>query len=196
MKKILFAVIIITLAVGGYYYLKIDDAKTGESPENQKTVYSKNDVGLQFEYRTGPAGYVVEERMPVDLGTGLARVILLMRTEDSAKTPPMGGEGPPVIAISIFENTKKQFARTWADENAQYSNINLAQGDISEAVVGGANAIRYMADGLYASENIVVAHGDSVYVITGQFIDADSSLRRDFAPLVSSITFIKKPGQE
>ena len=196
MKKIFIAVVVIALAVGGYYYLKINDSKTGESPEGQKAVYSKNDIGLQFEYPAGPAGYVVEERMPVDLGTGLTRVIILTRTEDSTKTPPEGGEGPPVIAISVFENPKKQFARTWADENMQYSNINLAQGDISEAVVGGANAIRYMADGLYASENIVVAHGDSVYVVTGQFIDANSDLRRDFAPLVSSITFIPKSGQE
>ena len=38
--------------------------------------------------------------------------------------------------------------------------------------------------------------GMLMYVITGQFMDQNSEIRRDFAPLVESIRFIPKPGQE
>lgn len=128
--------------------------------------------------------------MPVDLGEEPVRTILLQRTEDAKNPPPVGGEGPPSMVIAVFKNTKKQFPRMWADANVQYSNINLTTNTVTEEVVGGANAIRYMADGLYASENVVVAHGDNIYVITGQFLDQDSDLRRDFEPLLNSIRFI------
>jgi len=77
-----------------------------------------------------------------------------------------------------------------------YSNINLKTSEPAEKVVGGANAITYMADGLYASENAVIAHGGNIYVVTGQFIDANSDIRLDFEPLLNSIRFIPKPSQE
>lgn len=157
--------------------------------------YSQSDIGLEFDYPEGPLGYVVDERMPVDLGTGLIKNIILMRTEDTLHEPPVGGEAPPAIVISVFGNTKKQFPRSWADENIQYSNINLVTGEVEEAVVGGANAIRYMTDGLYKSENVVVAHGDHVYIITGQFMDLNSPIHREYQVLVESVRFIPTPGQ-
>jgi hypothetical protein len=79
--------------------------------------------------------------------------------------------------------------------NKIYSNINLMRGEVSEYVLGGANAIRYAADGLYASDNVVVAHGENMYVITGSYMDADSDIKKDFATLLESVTFIPQPGQ-
>lgn len=197
MKKIAYILIAVALMVGGYYayiYWALGNDSVGQTTDAYLT-YSESDIGLEFEYPEGPEGYVVDERMPVDLGTGLIKNIILMRTEDAQNEPPVGGEGPPVIVISVFENAKKQFPRTWADENVQYSNINLATGEVGEEVVGGANAIRYMADGLYASENIVVAHGDHMYVFTGQFMDQGSQIHRDYQSLVESVRFIPAPGQ-
>jgi len=191
MKKLIYiALAIVVLAAVGYYVIEIAPNRTGEA------TYSEANVGLEFDYRTGPTGYVVDERMPVDLDEDLVKVVILTRAEDAEKEPPAGGEGFPTITISVFNNTEKQFSRMWAEENIQYSNINLLIGNVLETVVGGANAIRYMADGLYASNNVVVAHGDKVYVITGQFMDENSDIYRDFSPLVDSIRFIPEPGQE
>lgn len=195
MKKFIYILIMVALVVGVYYlYWTLENDSVGQDAGAQLT-YSQSDVGLKFDYPGGPEGYVVNERMPVDLGTGLIKNIILMLTEDTLHEPPVGGEGAPVILVSVFENTKKQFPRAWADENIQYSNINLIMGEVEETVVGGANAIRYMADGLYASENVVVAHGDHVYVITGQFMDQDSPIRHDYQTLVESIRFIPTPEQ-
>lgn len=198
MKKIIYILIAAVLVVGGYYlyiYWALGNDSAGQATNPYRT-YSQSDIGLEFDYREGPEGYVVDERMPVDLGTGLIKNIILTRTEDTLREPPLGGEYPPVIVISVFENAKKQFPRAWADENSQYSNINLIAGGVEEAVIGGANAIRYMADGLYASENAVVAHGDHMYVITGQFMDQDSPIRRDYQALIQTIRFIPAPGQD
>lgn len=196
MKKIIYILVVfVILLVAVFYYIKIDNKRSQDSLNNQFTKYSGTDVGIEFDYRSGPKGYVVDERMPVDLGGDLVEVIILQRAEDLKNEPPVAGEGSPVITISIFNNSKKQFPQNWADKNIQYSNINLKTGDVSEAVVGGANAINYMADGLYTSENFVVAHGDNIYVITGQFMDKDSDLRRDFKSIVDSIKFIPTANQ-
>jgi hypothetical protein len=133
--------------------------------------------------------------MPAGPGIGLVKRITLKRIEDTQNASSTEGESTPSIVILVFKNTKKQFPRSWADENTQYSNINLIVGNVEEAVVGGANAIRYTADGLYASENIVVAHGGYMYVITGQYLDQDSSIHRDYVALVQSVRFIPAPGQ-
>ncbi len=188
MNKIITSLVILVLLIAGFFLFA--DSKKSEA---QYAKYTSPEIGLEFDY---PTGYVLDERMPVDLGTGLIKVIILERSEDKSKEPPVNSEGAPTITISVFENNKKQFVGVWAEENIQYSNINLKWGDIKEVVVGGANAIQYMADGLYGSNNAVVAHGDSIYVITGQFIDQNSDLQKDFQPILDSIKFISKPGQE
>lgn len=198
MKKIICLLIAAAFTVGGYYlymYWALGNDSVEQATEAHRT-YSQSDVGLEFDYPEGPDGYVLDERMPADLGTGLTKNIILTRTEDASQELPVGGESAPAIIISVFENTKKQSPRTWADENAQSSNINLIMGEIQEAVVGGANAIRYVADGLYVSENVIVAHGDHTYVITGQFMDQNSPIRRDYHALIESIRFIPAPGQD
>ncbi len=192
MKKTLYFIAgVIVLVIAGYYFLRVDKSEISRD----YTTYSNSELGIQFDYRAGPNGYVLEERI-LSQTENLIKVITLISTEDAGRIPPEGGEGPAVIAISVFNNNKKQFPEIWANENIQYSNINLKFGDVMEDVVGGANAIRYMADGLYASENVVVTHGENIYVITGQFMTEDSQIRRDFSPLIESIDFIPKPNQQ
>lgn len=192
MKRSLIAIAVLVLVgVGAYYYLSVDETRTmvGNTP----TTYANADIGIAFDY---PAGYYMEEAiMPT---TDYLHHISLFHPDDyqSVINPPAGGEGPPAIAINVFANSKNQFPLAWAEENISYSDINLKQGEVSEAVVGGANAIRYAADGLYASEKVVVAHGGFIYVFTGQYLDVDSALKRDFGPLIDSVRFIPAPGQE
>ena len=192
MKKtyIIFIAIIALLVLGYVAFITIG---TPVEQQSGPASYKNEALGLTFAYRAGPNGYVVEESTPADTTQPLVRSIVLIRSEDAAKGMPAGGEGPATITVSVYKNEKKQWPQTWADENPQYSNINLKQGAVSEAVVGGANAIRYMADGLYASENVVVAHGEYIYVLSGMFMDENSTLRKDFAPLVESVAFIPTP---
>lgn len=197
MKKIYLSFLVVILVlVGGYFLLSIDKDPTNQSLDKNLTTYSSAELGIEFSYRPGPTGYVLEEVTPVDASQNLLRTIILKQTMDAEKEQPLGGEGPATIAINIFKNTKKQWPAVWAEENIQFSNINLKTGTPSEVVIGGANAVRYMADGLYASDNVVVAHGENIYVLSGMFIDVDSQLRKDFSPIVESIKFIPQLGQE
>jgi hypothetical protein len=179
-------------SAGGYLYITRGGATEG-SVQSDSAAYSSSEVELAFMYDSGPDGYVLEERMPGAADKDLLRTITLTQTADHERmttNPPVGGEGPAVIAISVFSNTEKQFPLAWAQENLQFSSFNLKTSDELEAVVGGANAISYTADGLYASDNVVVAHGGYIYVFTGQFMDADSPMRQDFESLVASVQFI------
>ena len=162
--------------------------KKGECP--QSATWKDDELGIQFSYAMVPSGYVLEERAPINAKNNLEKVLTLFRAEDKLKEIPIGGEWPPVISISIFTNLQKEQPRSWADKNTEYSNINLKMGEVIEISVGGKKAIRYTADGLYASENVVALHEDKIYVITGQFIDQGSDIRRDFESVLSSIRFI------
>lgn len=183
--------VVLVVIAGLYLFIKVD---TKEVVNNTAT-YSNAALGIQFNYPTGPDGYVIQELTPSDMTKDLVSTIVVMRTEDATREMPVGGEGPATITIQIVKNTKKLQPAVWADVNKIYSNINLKRGEVNEYVLGGANAIRYDADGLYASDTVVVAHGENIYVITGSYMDADSDIRKDFAPLLASVTFIPQPGQ-
>ncbi len=197
MKKIICPLVGLVLLVGGYYlytHWALGNDSVAQTPD-EYTTYSQSDIGLEFNYFAGPTGYTINENVTSDLNAGLVKNIILARTQDTISPPPVGSEYPPAIIISVFENTKKQFPRNWADENTQESNIKLIRGDVEEVVVGGANAIQYMTDGLYSSENVVVANDDYIYVITGQYIDQNSPIVRDYEDIIKSIRFIPTPGQ-
>jgi hypothetical protein len=197
MQKTINILIVVALIFGGAYFtMKSKKSMQGDSVNSGQETFSQADIGLEFEYPGGEEGYVIDERIPVDLGTGLVKVLILFRAEDLKNAPPEGGEGPAVITVAVFENKKKQSSRVWAEENELFSNLNVKLGEVTEAVVGGANAIRYMVDGLYSSQVALVAHGENVYIINGEFIDQNSDIYRDFEAILKSIRFIPKSGQE
>jgi len=187
------APILIALSVGIYFSLTVDEKKVTNN--NTYPNYSNEVLGIEFAYRAGPDGYVIQEYASSRPTEDLLSTIVLMRTEDAERPMPVGGEGPATITIQVLKNLKKQQSEAWANTNNIYSNINLKTGEVSEYVLGGANAIRYSATGLYESDNVVVAHGENVYVLSGNYMDAESDLRKDFTPLLESVRFIPQPGQ-
>ena len=197
-------IILVTLLVivGGYFVLRKDTANV-PVPNKQNNVpelatYS-DPSGLTFEYRTGQNGYVIDEVFPsgnTSNSTTFLRSINLMQAEDASNEPPVGGEGPQMISVHIYQNTKNQSASVWAQANPNSSFINQKLGETKETVVGGANAVRYMADGLYAADVVVIAHGGFIYVMQGMFIDESSQIRKDFEPFLASVKFVQTPEQQ
>lgn len=200
MKKLLPIIISIAIigATASYFYLQANTPAPTSDAQEEIAVYTNPELGIAFTYRSGANGYTLSEDRPQSTDPDLVRSITLMRTTDVAnlKNIPVGSEWPAAMNILVFANTKKQWPQTWADAHPQFSNIPQKVTKPIEAVIGGANAIRYQADGLYMADTAVVAHGDSVYVFTGQFLEKDSDLYRDFQPLIESVRFIPKPGQE
>lgn len=78
----------------------------------------------------------------------------------------------------------------WVDARPELSNMGLLTGEVDrDAVVGGANAVRYMVDGLYRNDTAVVAHGGYIVMFSGAFLEEDSHIRRDFIDLLDSVEF-------
>ncbi|MCK9352187.1 MAG: hypothetical protein WCT49_03105 [Candidatus Paceibacterota bacterium] len=191
------------LEVASYASIPVTDPIVAESGKfiiqkekrnRVQAAFKSDKLGLEFSYPSGPEGYVLEERMPIEGEKDLIQTIILLRTEDKLNESniPVGGEGPATITISVFKNSKQLPPEAWAEENIMYSNTNLRRGEISRTTISGAKAIRYFTDGLYASENAVIADNDRAYVITGMFLDEDSDLRRDFEPLIRSFKIIPR----
>jgi len=190
-KGLIILVIGIAFGVVGYYIAQIDSSRVRPAETTEYIVRINDTPDFGFSYRSDPQGYVVEEMASVDEKHDLKKSIVILPLSDKQpQDSVISSEGSPAITINVFKNTKKQWPATWAIEHEAYSAFNLKMGSTTEVVVGGANAIRYKADGLYASDNVVVAQGQYIYVITGMFIDADSDLKRDFEPLLSSLYFL------
>lgn len=196
MKKLIIFIVAVAIVVSAYFVFTVKKTTT-----DGLTKYSSTELGVEFSYPSGPKGYVLEEKTPTnDSNKEFVRSLILWRSEDKAKIAqkkiPVGGEGPATINVLVFKNSKKQLPTAWAIENALYSSINLRTADPVEDVVGGANAIHYIADGLYPSDNFIVAYGENMYVFTGQYQNPESPLKKDFLPMVVSVRFIPQVGQK
>lgn len=148
-------------------------------------------LGYEFSYRKGPDGYItleVNESEDADFVSGLT---LINRAEyEEMQNSLDAREGPPAMQLRVYTNPENLHAPVWAMRKPKESNVELAMGDTEEAVVGGANATHYVADGLYPTDTYVVASNNHIYVLTGSYLDKDSAIYKDFQDLVNSFTFI------
>ncbi len=99
-------------------------------------------------------------------------------------------EGPATIDVHVYKNTDRLAPSVWASANPLLSNIELARSDIEEGAVDGANAVRYLVDGLYLIETAIVAQGTMIYVVTGGYVSEDDWTYLDFEDFLNSIEFI------
>lgn len=204
MKNIIVFVLILVTVLAGYFYFKPKVKEDKNDAQIYKT-FSSSELGIEFQYRDGQDGSVIDG-YTLDLidsddfnSKELVKTIILIPVSElsnNLKNSPVPTEGPPTITIYVVKNLNKEWPAVWAPKNKIFTNMNLQIGELKEDVIGGANAIRYFADGLYRSENVVVAHGENMYVISGMYMDENSLLRKDFEPLLRSIKFIQSPGQE
>ncbi len=193
MTKQNIAIGIAALVLVGAAIATLTKSENPQGPDDL-AAYSHPALGLEFAYRSGPDGYVVQEALPTAVDPSIVRLLHVVPAEAARDPAPEGGEGPAQISISIHRNTANQWSRQWAEAHPSYSAINLKQGEVAEAVVGGATAVRYMTDGLYAADVVVAAHGGLLYVFRGEFVDAESQLRKDFSPLIESVRFVPMQG--
>lgn len=200
MNKIVFILLGVVIAIAGaVYWAKTTPAEPREpvTAENFKT-YTDPASGFSFRYREEPDGYVLIERPAEALYPNHLKTYVLMLRSDQKEmeNTTVPREGPPAISVQILKNSKRQQPRMWAEEHTNLSNIQLARGgDVTDELFKDLRAIRYTADGLYLSDTIVVAHGDHMYVISGEYIDGQSATRRDFGPFLDSIAFTSSAGE-
>ena len=191
MKYLLALVITAGILIGGFFALNayIYDEKQGE--EERMTSFRIPGTALTLMYREDPYGYradVFEPRAEDD--PAFEKAVVFMLKEDFAQLQSdVPREGPPTISISVYKNEAGSAAREWAESHPQFSNVPLMIGESRDVRFGGAQGIRYMVDGLYPMDTVILAHDARIYIVSGAYLDENSLQRQDFGPLLDSMMF-------
>jgi hypothetical protein len=161
--------------------------------DETRSVLTDERVGLRLTYRTEPNGYVVHAHPADESNPTFVKGYQFMLASDLSRARDEATEGPATIDVRVYKNTDRLAPSVWAKVNPLQSNIELARSDLEEDVVGGANATRYLVDGLYLIETVVVAHANMIYVVTGAYTTEDDPTFADFEPFLRSIEFLPLP---
>ncbi|XKT74827.1 MAG: hypothetical protein ACJKTH_01945 [Patescibacteria group bacterium UBA2163] len=167
----------------------------------EKATFQKKtdeEVAIAFSYRTNPNGYRLEElefdaapSLP-DPGFVKGWNLILEQDYQELQESDVPREGPPTINVIVFKNPQQQSPQVWVQEHASFSNIGIINGELEEFTLNGQEAVRYMYDGLYMNDTIVVTYGEYVYMISGAYVNPQQTIRQDFHPFIDSIEFLSE----
>ncbi len=159
--------------------------------EASSTQYVANDVGVTFDYLSGEGGYTVAQPT-VEYVPSLEKLVVLSRENEDilANAAAVPLETSPTITLTVYKNAKLEQPSSWVNNHKMYSNIELKTVEPKALTIGGADAIRYTTDGLYRTDNVVIAHADYIYLFSGAYLSEDSAIHKDFLALLGTIEFI------
>ncbi len=186
MNKTIFAgAIAALLLIGGGYWVWSTMAASGPEPvtEVEDNEYHSAQYGISFTY---PEQYTMTEH---DEGTGerMMHTIVLINKEYADGG---GMEGPPAIAVTVFENPENLSLQNWITTTS-YSNYKLATDETLHATsVGGQAALSYAHSGLYETDAVVVMNNGRVYMFTAGWLTVQDDIRSDLEKILSSVEFV------
>lgn len=155
-----------------------------EAPQS-KTFHS-NELGLMFTY---PANYTLETH---EQGTAerIWTTLVLIDSDILREARENGAsEGPPAIAVQIFDNVEQYTAEEWV-KGVSYSNYKLsADGVLAPTTIGGEPALAYHYSGLFETEAVAVAHGTHIYLVSVDWLTPQDKNVEDFEVILGNITF-------
>ena len=156
------------------------------------TGFAGDAYGIRIPYRKGPDGYVALEQAD---GNGARRSMhLVLRSEHERWVADVQAgvvrEAPPAIQLQVLDNPRRMWSGQWAEAHPEISGVDRAITPAEDVVVGGANAVRLVADGLYPEVVYVVAHGQSMYLLSGARPSPESTIYRDFEAMVERVVFV------
>ena len=177
--------------LGLFFYTPVvqEPALQEEHEEQEATpvTFNSNELGLMFVY---PGTYTLQtheigndERMWTAL-TLIDTEILQQAIENGAS------EGPPAIAIQVFDNVEEYSLEEWI-KGTSYSNYKLAITDdtLTPTIVGGKEALAYRYSGLFETNATVVAQGDKIYMFSVDWLTPQDVNIHDFEHLLETVSF-------
>lgn len=210
MNKLTGALVVLIVLVGSFFILntyiyneKQADEAVYETPERDVYLnqFEESVIQIAFDYPDGSDGYVIDDVSSLareesqEIEVIRAYRIINAKEKFELENSQDAREGPPTMQLTVFQNDLNQSAGAWVDAFPFFSNIDMVLGAVDrDARVGGANAVRYTIDGLYLTDNVVVASGDYIYHFTGSYLERDSAIRQDFQAIIDSVRFIPPAG--
>lgn len=193
MQKAVGIVVAVVLALGAGYYLfanylvsKLDGTGGVTAPQEQdpQVAYSANGLGLSFKYPE--KRYTLSTHQSGNDERKWDNIVLV----PSDFTPVDGGEGAPSISILVLPNPEKLSLEQWIKGDAR-SNWKLSpdNAQLRPTTVGGEDGYAYIHGGLYETDAVAVAHGDTIYLFEVGWMNSDDGIRSDFAKLLETVQF-------
>jgi len=153
-------------------------------------IYSSQRFGFSFEY---PARYFVDER---EVGNGEREHYAIVLAEDTPENRAMfngtaigARDGPPTIAIDIYQNNLDRLTALAWTKNTSDSNFKLGDGTYSTMTFLGAGAVSYRASGLYELSNLVLAKNDRIYKLSVAWLTPRDGMMEGFKKILQTIEF-------
>ena len=153
------------------------------------TRYRNDDLGIRFEYRIEPDGYLLVEnnKSEVPQEDILKSLSLFNKKEYAdALASNIPRELPPSISILIYNNPHGYTPLQWAGAERMVSGLDLIHSTATPIQFAGVSATRYTTDGLYTNDVIVALNNKLIYYISGSWITEDSPIRKDFLAMLQN----------
>ncbi|MCA9358231.1 hypothetical protein KC902_03145 [Candidatus Kaiserbacteria bacterium] len=194
MKKTLVVGVVVAVVLLAWQRTHDDATLVTDSEPETYAAVSAPDLGLAFQYRTAPNGYVLhtlEKNEQTDPDFERLYTLMLATDYEFMQGQLDASEWPPSIGITVYKNSNHETTSTWVDAHPEFSNSQLIAGAVNRDVtVAGVHAVRYTVDGLYLVDTIVVANGEFIYVLTGAYLEFDSIIHHDFEVFAESLQFV------
>ncbi len=182
----IFTAVIVLLGVlyAIFVYLKPDTLGV------QVQSYQLPDTSLSFSYRVEPDGYRLDTftRRADDDPSFVSAAVVMLKSDYDQLGNGVPREGPPSLLVAAYR-APAQSPREWAQLYPQFSNLPQLIGDMRDATIAGAPAVRYTIDGLYRTNMALVSHNDVMYVFAGAYLEENSLQHTDFESLLTSIAW-------
>lgn len=199
-RNLFVLIILLVVAVGAFLYFKGGSLINLEKSGNKEYVkdgvtyqgYWNADIGLGFSYKKDPNGYTLLDKDILTVAfPGIEKYMTLINGEDYHTLLHDKGshDGPPFIHFMIFKNASNLNVADWLKQNGK--NVGYVDGKTVTSVesLGGADGLRYKADGLYMQDIVVMSNNYNIYVFSGDYPEESASIRTDFLDLLKTLEF-------
>ena len=177
-------------AAGLYFYTPVAEEQQVPAPEvpeePTQATFNSTELGLMFNY---PSTYTLQTH---EQGTAerMWTVLTLIDSEILEQAIENGAsEGPPAIAIQVFDNVEEYTVEQWIT-GMSHSNFKLSPDEVlSPTTVGGEQGLSYRHSGLYEHNATVVAHGGKIYLFSAGWLTPQDENIHDFEHLLETVSF-------
>ncbi|MEP0859378.1 GUN4 domain-containing protein [Trichocoleus sp. DQ-U1] len=156
-------------------------AANSSTVQSRDVFYLSDRFGFRF---VSPRGYVITptETTQSTKPSPPLEVLEVWQQKDFLNRENLP-ETPPIVSITIYDNSKRLPLTSWKGE--------LSQNDDRPLTVAGQKAIAYTSTGLYESDNVLFSSPDGRYVfrLQGAYLQKNDSIRQVYQDTVKSFTF-------
>lgn len=189
MKKKLIVLIIAIVVLVLCYFLFVRRDEVKPVPVGYEE-YSNEEIGISFEYRVEPSGYIpIENEVSGKEIFSLSLFDIGAYEELIASEDPR--EGPTAITVQVFERSPQTSLLEWL-ETEDASNYNLGGMDGRAIEASAVTGLSYNWSGLYEGRSIALPYADGVVILSVTYLTSNDTIINDYVEFLDSVELINE----